>query len=286
MANPELSTAQLAERTGVPAGTLRMWEARHGFPAPARLPGGHRRYVERDVEQVREVARLREQGLSMSAAIEQVARAARPKTASVFAGLRERQPQVEALQLTKRSLLSLTRALEDEYCARAVDGLLVGSFQREEFYRRIEPRWREMTRTAGLAVALADFSELRQATGGAVEVPVAPEEALSREWTLLIDAPGAQACLAAWEQVEAVRPRDAERRFEVLWSFEPTVVRSASEVAIEILRRFAPAVAERVPASLRHSVPPSGPELRFAADLSRRMVDYLAEAGDARRSVT
>ena len=30
-------TTQLAELTGVPAATLRMWEARHGFPAPARL---------------------------------------------------------------------------------------------------------------------------------------------------------------------------------------------------------------------------------------------------------
>ena len=36
-----------------------MWESRHGFPSPARLPGGHRRYSERDVEAVLEVLRLR-----------------------------------------------------------------------------------------------------------------------------------------------------------------------------------------------------------------------------------
>jgi predicted DNA-binding transcriptional regulator AlpA len=63
--DPELSTAQLAARTGLPAGTLRMWESRHGFPAPARLPGGHRRYSERDVDAVLEVLRLRQQGLSL-----------------------------------------------------------------------------------------------------------------------------------------------------------------------------------------------------------------------------
>ncbi|MGZ4193006.1 MAG: MerR family DNA-binding transcriptional regulator, partial [Solirubrobacteraceae bacterium] len=55
VANPELTTAQLAQRTGLSAGTLRMWETRHGFPDPFRLPGGHRRYAAGDVEQVREV---------------------------------------------------------------------------------------------------------------------------------------------------------------------------------------------------------------------------------------
>ncbi len=70
--NGELSTAQLAERTGVPAGTLRMWESRYEFPTPVRLPGGHRRYSDQDVEQIREVARLRAEGLSMSAAIQRV----------------------------------------------------------------------------------------------------------------------------------------------------------------------------------------------------------------------
>ena len=68
--NSDLTTAQLAQLTGLSAGTLRMWESRHGFPAPARLPGGHRRYSERDVALVREVLHLREQGLSLTAAIE------------------------------------------------------------------------------------------------------------------------------------------------------------------------------------------------------------------------
>ena len=31
-----LSISDLAERTGVPQATLRSWEARYGFPAPAR----------------------------------------------------------------------------------------------------------------------------------------------------------------------------------------------------------------------------------------------------------
>jgi DICT domain-containing protein len=274
--NGELSTAQLAERTGVPAGTLRMWESRHGFPAPERLPGGHRRYRDRDVEHVRAVARLREQGLSMAAAIAQVLRSEETLPASVFADLHERHAELRPASLAKRSVLRLTHAIEDEYCARASGGLLVACFQHERFYRRAERRWRELGRTTQLAVALADFREGREPDNAPIEVPIETDQPLAREWTLIIDAPGAQACLAAWEQPTQTELPDPERRFEVLWSFDPAVVRSASEVAIEVVRRFAPAVAERAPAAIAHPVAALGPELRFASALAHRMIGYLA----------
>ena len=41
-----LTIREMAARTGVPQGTLRMWETRYGFPVPERLPSGHRRYPE------------------------------------------------------------------------------------------------------------------------------------------------------------------------------------------------------------------------------------------------
>src|ERR1700749_4334812 len=119
MTSPELSTAQLSARTGLPAGTLRMWESRHGFPSPARLPGGHRRYSERDVEAVLEVLRLRQQGLSLPAPIERARRGERPDERSVFAGLRRRRPDLIPAVLPKRVVLAMSHAIEDEYLARA-----------------------------------------------------------------------------------------------------------------------------------------------------------------------
>ncbi len=256
-------------------GTLRMWESRHGFPSPTRLPGGHRRYAGRDVELVQAVAQLREQGLSMPAAIARVIHAAQPAPASVFAGLRRLHPEVQPARLSKRALLGVTRAIEDEYCARASGGMLIACFQREHFYRRAERRWRELARTAELAVALADFEALREPDGAPAEVPIARQPALTREWALVIDAPGAPACLAAWEQPSQVQLPDADRRFEVLWSFEPAIVRSASEVAIEVLRRLAPAIADRVPTVLAEPVSAPVPELCFASALAHRIVGYL-----------
>ena len=296
VANPDLTTAQLAERTGLTAGTLRMWENRHGFPDPARLPGGHRRYSSFDVDQVREVVRLRDQGLSLSAAIARVRSRRRDPAASVFAGLRRRRPDVAPTVLPKPAVLALTRAIEDEYCARAASGVLVGCFQRERFYRHAERRWRELARTAQLAVALADFAGAADPAGGPVEVPIDPRHALSREWAVVISADGVQACLAAWEQPSERPLPDALRRFEVLWSFDPAVVTDAMAVAAELLSPLAAEVAARLEAARADggTGPEPGtdsePAVRQGGALAQRMIGYLgqllASPGEASRHVS
>lgn len=278
----DLTTAQLADRTGVSAGTLRVWESRHGFPSPARLPGGHRRYTGDDVEAVRTVARLRSQGLSMPAAIERALREARPVAASIFSGLRRAHPDLQPATLAKPAVLAITHAIEDEYCAGSAGGLLFGCFQRERFYRDAERRWRDVARAAELAVAMADFDRLREPQGEPVQAPIESSLPLAREWTLVVDAPGVQACLAAWELPSENERSERTRRFEVMWSFEPTVVRSASHVAIEALRLSAPSVARRARAALGEPPEPSGPELRSASAISHRVVAYLGETYEAR----
>ncbi|HEX3690043.1 MAG TPA: DICT sensory domain-containing protein [Solirubrobacteraceae bacterium] len=277
VANSELTTAQLAERTGLSAGTLRMWESRHGFPDPSRLPGGHRRYSEADAEQVREVLRLRDQGLSLPAAIQRARSRRAPLAVSVFAGLRRRRPDVAPTVLPKPAVLALSRAIEDEYCAQAADGVLIGSFQRERFYRRAQHRWRELARTADLAVALADFARRADPADGPVEVPIGPRHALSREWAVIINAEGVRACLAAWEQPGEADVPDAQRRFEVLWSFEPSVVSDAMTVAAELLSPIDSDLAGRVRSALQDAagdVDP-GPALRYGGAVAHRMVGYL-----------
>lgn len=276
-ANSPLTTAQLAERTGLSAGTLRMWESRHGFPAPARLPGGHRRYAESDVELIREVLSLREQGLSLAAAVDR-ARAHRPAvTASVFAGLRARRPEVAPALLPKRAVLALTRAIEDEYCARAADGILIGSFQRERFYRHTERRWRELARTSELAVALADFPAPARPDPGPVEVPVARRHPLAREWAVIVSAGAVQACLAAWEQPAPAPFPDADRRFEVLWSFDPGVVADALAIVSELLEPVDAGIAGRVAAGSDRSGPAAGAALDHGGALAQRMIAYLGQ---------
>jgi DNA-binding transcriptional MerR regulator len=272
-----LTTNQLAERTGLRPGTLRMWESRYGFPLPARSSGGHRRYSERDAELVRHVLALRERGMALAAAIDRAQASVLPAPSSIFAGLRDQRPGLQPAVLGKRALLCLTRALEDEYCAQAASGVLIGSFQRTAFYRQSEHRWRELARTARLAVALADFPAARHEASQPWEVPVAREHPLAREWSLVIDAPGARACLAAWEQLSDADLPEDRRRFEVLWSFDPEIVGLARATAGLIIRDFAPEVALELgsPDGAGTGTPP---DLGYVSALVHRMVRYLGAA--------
>ena len=155
-----LTIGQLAEGAATQPGTLRMWEARYGFPRAERLASGHRRYSEDELERVRDVLALRATGLSLRAAIDRVLNEPAAPV-SIFAGLRQRLPELTAHPLPKRVLLAMSHALEDEASAHGEGGLLAGSFQRERFYRQSQPRWRLLAAPTELSFVLADFERGR-----------------------------------------------------------------------------------------------------------------------------
>ncbi|MGE6756787.1 MerR family transcriptional regulator [Corallococcus interemptor] len=68
----------IARLTGIREATLRAWERRHGFPRPERSENNYRVYSRDEVEAVRRVAKLIEEGLSVSEAISQVRDEPRP----------------------------------------------------------------------------------------------------------------------------------------------------------------------------------------------------------------
>src|SRR4051795_11287137 len=138
----DLAIKDVAERTGLAAGTIRMWEQRYGYPVPQRLPSGSRRYAPEDVETLRRVQAYRRRGLSVRAAIARAREAGgasdRP---SLYAAVAAAEHGARAQVLRKRTLESLSRAIEHETLALAAAPVLVGAFQRERFYRPIETRW-------------------------------------------------------------------------------------------------------------------------------------------------
>ena len=270
-----LAIGELVGRTGVSEGTLRMWERRHGFPQPERLPSGHRRYREDDVDLIRRVVRERAAGRSLAAAIARARDSAEQLDPSVFAGLRRRHPELAPQRLHKRQLLALSRAIEDESCARAERPLLFGSFQRERFYRRSERRWRDFARTAELTVVFADFERSRLAAQEPVELPIRGFDPLSREWAVVCEAVGHAACLVGVELPPERRPRDSARTFEVIWSVEPAVVRSARDICASLAAAAAPELAARLGGRTDAPPPPGDEQLRLAAAITARALERL-----------
>ncbi|MEJ7817600.1 MAG: DICT sensory domain-containing protein [Thermoleophilaceae bacterium] len=281
MTSDGLTIRDVARRTGVETATLRMWEQRHGFPDPQRLPSGHRRYSNIDVELIRQVTRDRESGLGLKAAIDRAKLAARGERAiieddSIFSGLRRRRPDLEAHLLPKSAMVSVSHAIEDECAARSSEAMLFGSFQRERFYRQAEARWRDLAVRAECAFVLADFPEVRRPPGGPVEVPTDASEPVQREWSLVYDAPGFGTVLSGWERPGQERVPDSERRFEAIWSVEPELVRDASTVACGIVERIAPNLIDGLEQLLGRPVEPQQPTIAQLTSLTNRIVAYVS----------
>lgn len=70
----------VAEMTGVSAATLRAWERRYGIPVPSRTDSSYRVYSEADVEMIRRVRQLCEDGLAPAQATRLVFEEAEART--------------------------------------------------------------------------------------------------------------------------------------------------------------------------------------------------------------
>jgi DNA-binding transcriptional MerR regulator len=233
-----LSIGELAARTGVTPSTLRIWEERHGFPVPTRLGSGHRRYSEEDAVLVSEVTRLRDAGMRLDAAIAAARRegehqaevASGPQPHSVHARLLRREPGLPVHRLTKRTLIGLSHAIEDEFCVRARDGHLFGLFQQARYFSPAHARWRELALLAGTTHVLADFAADARDDDGLHLVALPERSPLRREWAVVCDSTEAPIALTAWEVPGQVGVPEPRRLFEATWTLDPSLVREASRV--------------------------------------------------------
>lgn len=272
-----LTTGQFVRQTGVAEGTLRMWERRHGFPTPERLPSGHRRYSETDIELVRRVASERSAGLSLAVAIRRAMSLTRASTRSVYAALRRRRPDLEPRTLRKPLLLALTHAIEDESLSRAERPLLFASFQTEHFYRQSQTRWHELSRGAELTLAFADFDQLRTPTDGPAEIPVERSHPFGREWTVVCCAAEHAVCLAAWEPPASTTRPPGDRLFESIFSVEPDVAWQSARICAAIAAAKVPELIDPVRSRLESDPHPVMPEqLRLATAITNRTLSYLS----------
>jgi DICT domain-containing protein len=273
-----LTIGDLAHRTGVPISTLRSWEKRYGFPEPSRQPGGHRRYNEGDVDAVLDVLARRRGGLSLAAAVHR-AEVPQVRSGSVFADLRRLYPLLRPQVLSRRTLVSMSHAIEDECAARAADPVLFGGFQRERFLRASYDRWLELARTARCAVVFADVADPAPPRRGVpVEVVIPPESPLNREWLVVCDAVDLPACLVAVERPGQDSDRPTGRTFEAVWSVDPQVVRDASRIAAALADELRPGWQDVADLPPPPDPPGASEDLYRATLLFDRMVAYIDAA--------
>jgi DICT domain-containing protein len=275
-----LTISEVSRRTGIPVAGLRNWEQRYGLPRPHRSPAGQRRYTEADCVLLADVQRYRASGLSLPAAMARASASASAESGpgdSIFAGLSRQHPDLRTHILRKGLLVAVSRAIEDECCARAQRPVLVGAFQRQKFYRASERRWAELARTAEQTMIFADFPHGRMLPGPAAEIPVPADSPMRREWVLVCDAPDNPACLTAWERPGQDQVPDQDRIFEALWSVDALVVRTATRISTSLAATAFPQMPRQLAARLSDEPAPASADLRRASGILERTLDYLGE---------
>lgn len=228
------SIGVLAARTGLTPAVLRTWENRFGFPVGVRSATGHRRFADEDVELVRQVLEVRSTGLPLLVAIDTVrGRHEQSTPASVHAALAGRFPELRPQRLSRRALVAVSHAVEDESMSRADRPVVLGAFQEGHRYASSRHRWDELARTASWAAVVADFDDALSADASArpARCQLPEGSPLRREWTVVTISASRAAVLSAWEV--PARPTQAPFYESVISTHRPAVV-AAARVLVDV----------------------------------------------------
>ena len=112
-----------------------------------------------------------------------------------------------------------------------------------------------------------------------IRVPLPADAPARREWTLVCDSPDYPACVTGWEFPGQPQVGDASRRFEVIWSVDPQVVRDAAVICAQLARSAHPGLGPLLDALPSEQPAPASADLRRATGLLTRMTGYLEKAG-------
>jgi DICT domain-containing protein len=93
--------------------------------------------------------------------------------------------------------------------------------------------------------------------------------------TLTEEVRSSPACVAGWEFPGQPQAADANRRFEVVWSVDPQVVRDAAAICAQLARSAHPGLGPVLDALPSEPPAPASADLRRAAGLLTRMTSYL-----------
>jgi len=150
----------------------------------------------------------------------------------------------------KNTLVALCHALEDFVLETDSQPILVAAFQQGHWYAQEAARYgaiaQKATRIAVMAERDSGFADLPQTSQHAKVslVSLEPDDPVAREWHLIVLSPTYAAMvlcqeLAPADYGPAGEPEcDLERKFYGLWTFEPTLVSEALELAIAHLGRY------------------------------------------------
>lgn len=241
----------VAEMTGVPAATLRAWERRYGIPSPERSSSSYRLFSDHDVDAIRKLKELCDEGMAPAEAAQMVVQIEEASNVPV-----ERDPYVRATE----AILVAIENFEPQAIERAVrSAMFLGSastvYQRVigPTMRAVGDRWHE-----------GSFSVAQE------HMATEALSAVTRDMLRLLEPPESapEALVACFADEDHALPLYGVAFGLVQWGFRPVVLG-----------------AKTPPSAIRHAVESIQPTLvglsvtvAPPAYRARELIDGYAEA--------
>ena len=190
---------------------------------------------------------------------------------SVLTQLQQALPNLIPQMYFKSSLTALSHAIEDQVLAGSEQPLVIASFQQERFYRQEANRYRRIAgKTDHVYVLSAPEAEFKNASDIYETIAFDSEDALSKEWHLVVVTPLYANCLICREKSPGTKVEgvdvDTTRRFEGIWTFNQQVSHQAAYILLQRIAQYRPELQDKVEASISTFLP------YFAADKHKKSV--------------
>ena len=156
--------------------------------------------------------------------------------------------------------------------------MLFGAFQRERFYRAVEPASGGWRRNADAVVVFADFAARGAPRDGPAEIPIDARGRArqrvggGRRRARLRRVP---ARLGAARPDGAGDPGDRDRRFEAIWTLDARAARRAARTAARLTAAVDPVLGGRIDALLADRPLALDQPAPALTALANRVVAYL-----------
>lgn len=161
----------------------------------------------------------------------------------------------------KSSLTALSHAMEDLVLNDTDTPLVIASFQRERFYRQEAHRYKRIAhKTQQVYVLAAPETDFNNRSLEYETIAFTPEDALAREWHLVIIGQHYASCLICRERdVTAPDPKygmvmDTNRRFEGIWTFDRSVTLEAAEIVLKRIAVYRPELKAKIAEARRQYI--------------------------------
>lgn len=185
--------------------------------------------------------------------------------------------RVSTFQASKATLVDISHTLEDCILQDRLPSVLFTGFQESSHWREETERYLELAGVAShVCIFAGGYPPVPE--GKHIAVTLTGDDPLRQEWFLLVLTHQFSTVLCGLDNQDKVEV-EADRTFQTILSFDPTVVARAIELLLPVVEGYRPDRAGELRAAYQQ-FPPRAPDGTYVTKILVRIIDHLQKRYD------